>query len=520
MDKMLLLWVHFLDDRYHGEGDGGHDGWPPSPARLFQALVAGSALGARLPEPCAEALRWLEERAGAPEIRAPRGRPGRAYRTYVPNNDLDAQGGDPARIAEIRVAKRVRPRHIDARHPVVYGWRCACDAESDRLAAVLCAMAENLYQLGRGLDMAWARAEWLDAEAGVAALEAACGEVWRPTEGAGGTPLPCPHPGSLRSLILRFEAGRGRFSTTRDGRKVLVDLTNPPKPSFRQVGYAAAPAWRLFDLRAEPAPAAAGAGAPRGAFRPWSQDRVVALVERVRDGAAARLGAALPGTAGQIERLLVGRGAGPLDLPRRVRLVPLPSIGHALTNRAIRRVLLLVPPDCPLPVGDLDWALSGLLVEGAGAGDTRLVRSDDPAMLRNYGVETGERYRLWQTVTPVVLPQSAARRRIDPGRQHEQAKPGRERAAEEQRAADAVIQALRHAEVRARVESVRVQREPFSGKGARAEPYAVGTRFAKERLWHCEIRLASGVEGPLLLGDGRWLGLGLLAPVREHPGRH
>ena len=40
----LVLTVRFLDDRYHGLLDrGGPPEWPPSPFRLFQALVAGVA---------------------------------------------------------------------------------------------------------------------------------------------------------------------------------------------------------------------------------------------------------------------------------------------------------------------------------------------------------------------------------------------------------------------------------------------------------------------------------------------
>jgi len=94
-------------------------------------------------------------------------------------------------------------------------------------------------------------------------------------------------------------------------------------------------------------------------------------------------------------------------------------------------------------------------------------------------------------------------------------------AEEEARAASAIRAALRHADIRARAVAIRVQREPFDARGARAEPFAEGTRFAKERLWHFAIELDRSVEGPLLLGDGRFLGLGLLAPWRgEVPGLH
>ena len=99
-------------------------------------------------------------------------------------------------------------------------------------------------------------------------------------------------------------------------------------------------------------------------------------------------------------------------------------------------------------------------------------------------------------------------------------KGGTERIQEQQRAAAAVRQALRHADVRGRVELIRVQREPFEGNGERAEAFAPGTRFPKERLWHVEIAFADPVAGPLVIGDGRFLGLGVMYPVRQPEGIH
>jgi CRISPR-associated protein Csb2 len=70
--------------------------------------------------------------------------------------------------------------------------------------------------------------------------------------------------------------------------------------------------------------------------------------------------------------------------------------------------------------------------------------------------------------------------------------------------------------VPARAEAIRVQREPFESNGERIEVFAEGTRFSKHRLWHVEIEFSDEILGPLLIGDGRFLGLGLMAPV---PGR-
>lgn len=113
----------------------------------------------------------------------------------------------------------------------------------------------------------------------------------------------------------------------------------------------------------------------------------------------------------------------------------------------------------------------------------------------------------------MVLPQRARRRRIEPGRQREEAKDARERKQEEDLAVEAVHTALRHASIRGIAVAVHVQREPFDSRGTRAEVFSDGTRFEKERLWHVEIRFDRALEGPLTIGDGRFLGLGLLAPV-------
>lgn len=134
-------------------------------------------------------------------------------------------------------------------------------------------------------------------------------------------------------------------------------------------------------------------------------------------------------------------------------------------------------------------------------------------MLAHYG--HGHGHRTWRTLTPAALPETAARRRIDPALAPETLKAGSERSGEEARAHAAVIQALRHTKLAARVVGVSVQREPFEPRGERAEPFADGTRFAKERLWHVALELDRPVTGPLVIGDGRYLGLGVMAPERR-----
>ena len=135
--------------------------------------------------------------------------------------------------------------------------------------------------------------------------------------------------------------------------------------------------------------------------------------------------------------------------------------------------------------------------------------------LRCVGRNGKQTFHLWRSVTPAALPERAARRRIDPARRNETAKGARERLEEETRAAGAVRQALRHAGIETAVAAVRVQREPFHARGARAEAFARDTRFSRHRLWHVEVAFTAPRDGPVIVGDGRYLGLGLMAPEKQ-----
>ena len=79
---MLRIEVQWLSGRYHGAE------WPPSPWRLYQAMVAGSGAG-RCRNPGLEAaLRHLET-LPAPVVTAPRAASLRPVTARVPDNDGD-----------------------------------------------------------------------------------------------------------------------------------------------------------------------------------------------------------------------------------------------------------------------------------------------------------------------------------------------------------------------------------------------------------------------------------------------
>jgi CRISPR-associated protein Csb2 len=512
MSRVVLITVRVHDGRYHGMRDG-----PPSPARLFQALVAGAGLsGPMYLEPFVEALEWIEKR-NPPIIASPITADGQSFRNYLPNNDLDVLGGDARRIGRIRTVKVIRPLVFDASIPFLYAWTFDGDEESEPQAETICALAERLYQFGRTVDMAWAWGEVLDDEELDARLSNYPGLVFRPSNGGSGRTLACPQPGSLQSLKKRHAASSQRFQREGQGRAAREGLSQQPKPRFVQVAYESPPSRRVYELRNATNDTSLGM---------WPLARASSLVVCLRDGAVERLRRALPDRSLEIERTLVGRKAdgaddGPTSL--RVRIVPLPSIGLYHADRGIRRVLVEVPAGSPLRADDVHWAFSGLdlnVSESGAAVDLVLTPAADETMLAHYGAENHIGSRVWCTVTPAALPDSARRRRIEPTRVMAEAKDGVERTGELARAAAAVAQALRHAEIRTRSEAIRVQREPFEANGERVEAFAPGTRFAKERLWHVEVTFNAPIKGPLVIGDGRFLGLGVMAPVQRAQGVH
>ena len=490
----LLITVRLPDGRFHGMPE-----WPPSPLRLFQALIAGALAGAprgRADE-LAPACTWFEG-LPPPLIAAPPASKGCRSDLWVPNNDLDAVGGDPRHVSEIRTAKRVAPQLFAPDAPFLYLWPLAGEVD-EHAAATVVVVAEQLYQFGRGIDMAYASAEVIPEDAAQARIATYHGAVHRPaTQGEGGMALRCPTAGSFASLLRRHRAQRTRL---RGGH-----LTQAPPAHFRVVPYNAQPVRLLFDL-------VAGDGVPRFARIPLT--RVAGFVEQVRDRLAGLL--ARSSDAPLVERVVVGRGAGEADKAARLRIIPLPSIGSTHADRAIRRVLIEVPPDCPIPAREIAWA-AGSVHLGADANGAivdpaqpQLVRASEEGMLLHYGVRDAGAgagaigARIWRTVTPAALPVARRRGRIGGG----------DRAAGEAEAAHAVRQALRHAGVVREVETIHVQREPFERRGERADAFTPPVRFMPRGLHHIEIVFTRALQGPLVIGDARYLGLGLMRPVAD-----
>lgn len=375
MPGAVCISATFLTGRYHGEE------WPPSPARLMQALVAGVKTGGyRAFWPRVEAgLRWLEQRP-APTIFARPANRTTAYRLAVPNNDFDSvardwAAGRTADPAKLRTMKDVAPRAVDGAHPHVrYIWTLRDGEDGSSVAESMGPLADCLYSLGWGIDMAYTTFELSQPSSDGY-------DEWLPA--SVGTQLKVPVEGFLDDLEATYQAFTHRTETMNtDTRPTVYRLQR-----YRQRGDSGCPSV-VFGL---------GLLDGSGQYsKGWHS--VMEIAAWLRHAAAEAL------RAERLEIDLDSYVLGHTDAgerSQRMSFVPLSSIGHANADGRVRRVMLVEPQSAEgRAVERLGVKLPGAKVtDERGAAVCTLEGDDGSAVTRFYK----RRARLWRSVTPVVL---------------------------------------------------------------------------------------------------------------------
>jgi len=511
--QALLIEVRLHDGRYHGLGDNRSPEWPPSPMRLFSALTAGAFSGRWATEdraPKAAAFRWLET-LPPPVIAAPHAVKGAPTGTYVPNNDIDSVGGDLSRVGEIRgTTKLFHPHIFDAATPILYVWPLEAGSPE---AEKICELSDRLYALGRGIDMAYARAYLVDAEDANHRLTAHTGIVSRPISSGRGWRLNCPQSGSYNSLARRHEGALHRFAEHREGRTRRTVFRQSGIIEARSILYGQSVQHLVYELRDND-----------GAFYALSPDKGLQLAIDMREHLVTTLSQAYPERATEAVRFIRGyKEARDTDKARRLRFLPLPSIGHLYTVQAVRRVAVEVPSGFPFSADDIDWALNGLTLytrhdpeTGEVMHECHLIPPQSDAAGRTIEADMLKLYsqpsRRWRTVTPVALT-------APPVAPHES---GGQRTQRQDKAVASLRQALRHAGFNPSHITLSLRQEPYQPHGLPAAHYhhADDPRFHANALYHADLTFAEPVSGPLLIGRGAFLGLGLFEPVNTPPSIH
>ncbi|MBM3983608.1 MAG: type I-U CRISPR-associated protein Cas5/Cas6, partial [Planctomycetes bacterium] len=532
MSQFLCASVRFLQPFSHGRGEDAEPEWPPSPLRLFQALVAAAAArwNERMRIEYAQpALQWLAQ-LGNPVVVAAKGDPAPTkYRLYVPDNVGDrvakswASGNSAASIAEYRTEKDVRPVHLngEAVHylfPIADVSACGTHFETLRTAA------RSVTHLGWGVDMVAGNAELLSDEQ-AAKLE---GERWQPTADGSGTRLRVPRAGTLAALINKHTAFLNRLSE--DGFRPV-----PPLTAFDVVGYR-----RDTDLAERPFAAFELRTPDFERFQPYNPARWTgAVAGMVRNAVATLAGQMRPfgWTDAHINTFVHGHTPDGNDRAHgsgadaRFSYLPLPSLerrgDRGTYVGAIRRVLIVAPPQRRDAVV---WSrvLSGQELVPLESTDTcpaalRLI--DRPAASlqsdANLGPYVGES-RVWSTVTPVVLPgyddPTGIRRRLsvrNPAPPMNAEDKLRQLTMLNQQTRDLLLRAFAHAGIGPGLLSAELLDRGDAELDWRDVGFRAGLDLARHYhlgtatypRYHVRVRFADPVRGPLAVGTGRYRGL-------------
>ena len=506
MSRHLVLSFRFLSPWFHGKGDEGAPEWPPSPLRVFQAVVAAAARAGTL-ESTRSALSWLEQRV-APLILAPDAvESSVGYRLSVPHNAMDLVGkqwsrGVEGNTAEHRAMKNVRPHRLPEDAVVHYAWRFEGDGSA---TVALIAATRGVVALGWGIDLVVGNGAVVDGPR-LTELSSRL-KVWEPRSN-GRRELRAPNEGTLADLDRRHAAFLSRTS-------FAYPTLLPPAAlsAFSIIRYARTDQPRLTDI--------AGFTLMRvesDNFRAFDTARrgmaVAGMLRHAVRTAAERAG----WDESRVRASVLGHGAGD---DSRLLLVPVPSIeprgGGAETVGAVRRVMLF---STDVRGTDTAWAarvLGGVDLIDEKTGEVQAVlgaASRHDRVLERYVSESSA----WATVTPMVLPGHD-----DPGGLREKLR--KATSGEEQKALlerlvkrrDALVRkALQHAgfgNALASSAAIETRETGFIAGVETASRYAVPSHLTKSPRLHVKLTWPIRVAGPLCIGRGRFSGFGLFASI-------
>jgi CRISPR-associated protein Csb2 len=458
----LTIEVRFLLGGF--AASDGHDEtppeWPPSPARLFSALLAACE------GDHADALRWLEEQP-LPVIHA--ADPGRAelHPQWLVENRWEA-GGSSAR----HPARNPRARSRFRLHPcvplLVYHWP---DAEaSEAVVAALDDAAGRLHYLGRPINPVAVRVHG-DGPPNTDTLVR-----WvRGEDGFETSRLRIPYPGYFDALTSAFAAG------------VRVD---PPVYEY---------------YRRQTEETAPRESEPEG-FSPWAHLLVLPLItrawipgERALEVTEALRSAVLDLIGQDISPVICGHGV----TPPHCAYVAFPFVGHEHADGHILGIGLALPADADA-VRQIRRALDpdesgryGITLRNVrGFGQLRFERPLDRTTEVPWGARR-ERWtgpaRRWRTVLPAVLDRAPSRR-----------------IAEE----EAMLETVANVGLGEALVRVEARRAPFARGDLALRPDRTRRR-PDDRVRpyrHLRLEFDRPVRGPLLLGAMRHFGLGLCVP--------
>lgn len=545
----LAIRVDLLTGRYVATAptDRTQGEWPPHPARLFSAMVA-ALHDTDDPSPVErQALEWLE-RQSPPSIVASDHDAREALTHFVPVNDSSVgllslgtsryrklhEGAEaltagktvskqraasraierardvttqvtrtgttsPGSALELLVDHRPKqPRSYPSVTPdepvVTYRWS---DVEAPKpVIDGLTTLLERLTRLGHSSTLVWAR------------LDADPDEPTFVPDIDGDRTLRTTGAGQLAALERRFTE---RAARSGDPERYQDDGPRHMPSSMTT--------YRVAGTRLQPTAHRSAMAGGWLVFEQHSGPRIG--IRRSRSVAEAVRGALLNHTPEQHPLISGHRPDGTRVTDPHLAILPLPFVAHPHATGIVMGVALALPASSPLLEGRdvlLDaigrWERAGdggqANLHLSGGGRLHLRRTVHPgAATLQRGTWAGPA-TTWATATPVAL---------DRFPKHWGHRDEAKRAAAEDAARATVATACVQAGLPSPTDVEVTTQPPILGtEPARAHPPFIsgkGDQAHRRLLLHCTLRFEAAVEGPVLVGAGRYLGVGLLRPLRE-----
>lgn len=495
MSQYLCITARFLNTMFHGRGAGGEPEWPPSPLRVFQALTAAAAQRFRSEAEFAAAstaLQWIEQQP-PPLIISSNGRPGQVYRLYCPDNIGDRvaaswKRGGEASVADSRTEKDVRPTHLD-HEEVHFIWPIPISSAVG--TDCLCQISRSITHLGWGIDQVVGNSQVLSAE-DLARLQ---GTRWMPGFGLCSQELRAPRPGTLQALLARHARSLRRIDRDDRGQEFfnpVPALTTFDVIKYRQHNTAPPTPWAIFQLQGDES---------RRPFR-YPQEKLIHIAGMVRHLAIEVLRRSPPSGVddGWLETFVAGHAPPGANLLPRFSYIPLPSIGHQHADQRIRRVMIAAPAGCESWLDHLTNLISGAALRPTP--ETQMPYPPTVVHVRGDSVArcyTGSS-KVWHSVTPVILPG------------HNDKSPAKTR--------KLIAKALLQSGISQPCE---FEFSPYSrfpksltahkyNRNGEPTGYVWPDHLLRLSAVHLKLEFETDYTGPLLIGAGRHMGLGLFAP--------
>lgn len=476
----LKIKLTFATGRYHGRTNEGDElEYPPAPARLFQALIAGSHCGIYDKVHTAvrdRALRWLES-LEPPAIEAPvTCETGIGVTNYVPNND---DGRKDNRLEHIRTAKSFLARIFPQSDTLTYCWSFKNTPEAEENASVICAMAKLITHLGQHQDVVYASGE-------LSSDDDLPNGMLQPVEQPDGD-WSSPTLGALTAYQERYQAWlRGE---SKENVPIPVRRTHYRSPST--ISFNAPMAlfelWRNEDERHrfDPRELRQPAGMVRHAMLDWLDAHPAIAKHYGKD---------------LTSRLIAGHEADRHHNGAHIACVPIPTIREDGPYDGLIRRVLLIGYGCEDAASrdlfeNLADGINGVELQDRGkpSGYLKKASPNDP-VLRLF---IGKGERVWRTVTPIIMTGLMRRGR----------------------GAEAlIVRALKQAGVPENaIDSVAAFSGPIVQKTAHPLDYQIekNSYLGQTPRYHTEVIFKRPVEGLLVVGRGRHCGFGLLMPCLD-----